>query len=164
MTTKRSLFGWAALLASTVVLVTAASAGAGPGKPGMKLAGAWQVTVNRPAPLTPVASLQIYNADGTGIETSNEPPTSRSPMFSSWERIGGRLYAATGVHFLFNPQTGEFLGTRKINRTIEVAKDGQSFTVVARVTTFGPSGNVLGTGVATAAGKRITVERIPDRP
>ena len=64
---------------------------------------------------------------------------------SSWERIEGRLYAATGMHFLFNAQTGEFLGTRKINRTIELAQDGQSFSLIGRATTFDPGGNVLAT-------------------
>ena len=40
-------------------------------------------------------------------------------MFSTWRHMGGRLYAATGVLFIFNPATGQFQGSRKINRTIE---------------------------------------------
>ena len=85
-------------------------------------------------------------------------------MFSSWKRIEGRLYAATGLHFLYNPQTGAFLGTRKINRTIELSQDGQTFKAVARVTTFDPNGNVVGQGVATGSAARLQVEQIPDRP
>jgi hypothetical protein len=128
------------------------------------IVGAWKQTVNRPAPLPPLRSLQVINRGGTAVEMSNEPPGSRSPMFSTWKRIGGRLYAATGEHFLFNPQTGEFQGTRKINRTIELARDGQSFQAVARVTTFDPQGNVVGTLVARASAERIQLEPIPDRP
>jgi hypothetical protein len=53
--------------------------------------------------------------------------------------MGGRLYSAIGVHFIFNPQTGGYQGTRKINRTIELSQDGQSYETVARVTTLDPS-------------------------
>ena len=94
------------------------------------LVGTWTQTVNRPAPLPPLQSIQVFNRGGTGVETSNEPPGTRSPMFSTWKHMGGRLYAATGVHFVFSPATGEFQGTRKINRTMELAQDGQSFETV----------------------------------
>jgi hypothetical protein len=129
-----------------------------------QLAGTWQVIVNRPAPLPPLRSLQIFTSDGSAIETSNEAPSSRSPLYSSWERNSGRLYSATGVHFLYNPATGEFVGTRKINRTIELSEDGQSFAAIARVTTLDPNGNVLGSGTATASGERLLVEQIPAQP
>src|SRR5262249_23570154 len=100
-----------------------------------RLAGTWVSTVVRPAPLPPLRSLQFFKGDGTAIEPSNEPSASRSPLFSTWKRIGERLYSASGTHFIFNPQTGEFLGTRKINRTIELASDGQTLKAVARFTT-----------------------------
>jgi hypothetical protein len=78
--------------------------------------------------------------------------------------MGGRLYAATGVHFVFNPATGEFQGTRKINRTMELAQDGQSYETVARVTAFDASGNVVATFTARASGERMQLEPNPDRP
>ena len=64
------------------------------------------------------------------------------------------------MHFLFNAQTGALIGSRKIDRTIELSEDGQSFTAVARVTTFDPNGAVLGVGTATSSGTRMRVERI----
>lgn len=131
---------------------------------GNQLAGAWQATVIPPAPQPPVHSLQVYNGDGGWVETSNQDPATRSAMYGAWERIGRRLYAATGVHYLFNRQTGAYLGTRKINRTIELARDGQSFSIIARVTTLDPDGNVLGSFVATSSGERMQVERIPEQP
>ena len=85
-------------------------------------------------------------------------------MVGSWERIHGRLYASTGVHFLFDPQTGAYVGKRKINRTLEVAEDGQSFALVARVTTFDANGNVLGIFAVRGSGERLQVELIPDEP
>jgi hypothetical protein len=38
------------------------------------LVGTWTQTVNRPAPLPPLQSIQVFNRGGTGVETSNEPP------------------------------------------------------------------------------------------
>jgi hypothetical protein len=120
--------------------------------------------VNRPAPLPPVHSLQVITADGGMIETSNEPPTSRTAQYGSWERVEGRLYAVTGVHFRFNPQSGAYLGTQRISSMRQLSEDGQSFTAVARVTVLDPDGNVVASFSATASGTRMHVERIPDQP
>jgi hypothetical protein len=128
------------------------------------LVGAWTQTVILPAPLPPLRSIQVFNRGGTAVETSSEPPATRSPMLSTWKHLGGRLYAATGEHFIFNPQTGALQGTRKINRTIDVAQDGQSYATVARVTTFDPLGNVVATFVARATAERMQLEPIPDLP
>jgi hypothetical protein len=149
---------------ASMVAAAAPSASHGTTPNGNRLAGTWTATVNRPAPLPPIRSMQIFHRDGSAIETSNEPPATRSPMYSSWERIEGRLYAATGVHFLFDPQTGAVTGTRKISRTIELSQDGQTFKAVARVTTFDASGNVVGQGTALATAERVQIEPISDRP
>jgi hypothetical protein len=128
------------------------------------LAGTWESTINLPAPAPPVQSLQVYNRNGGWVETSNQDPRSRSAMYGSWERIHERLYAATGVHFLFNPETGAYIGTRRINRTVELSDDGQTFKLVAKVTTFDTNGNVLGTFTVRGTGQRLQTERIPEQP
>ncbi len=104
----------AAILSAIVLvaLTTVVAAGAVPAaartsstakSEGNQLVGTWQVTVNRPAPLPPLTSLQVFTSDGSFIELANERPATRSAQYGSWERIAGRLYAASGVHFLFNP-------------------------------------------------------------
>ena len=164
MTSKRVLL-WITTFVVFVAAATGAiaSAGATSGGAGNRLAGTWQSTVIPPAPRLPIHSLQVYTGTGSWVETSNEAPTTRSAMLGSWERIDGRHYAATGVHFLFDPQTGAFLGTRKINRTFELAQDGQSFSGIAHVTTYDPIGNVVGSFVAAASAERLQVE-IEDAP
>jgi hypothetical protein len=168
--TRKPVVALVAVAAAVTAVVVAAAAftpsGSASGTHGSAndLVGAWEQTVQRPAPLPPLRSLTVFDRGGTAVEMSNEPPASRSPMFSTWKRIGGRLYAATGEHFLFDPQTGGFAGTRKINRTIELAPDRQSYRVVARATTFDPAGNVVATLTATASGRRIQLEQIPERP
>ena len=161
----------AALMVAALIVMVAAgaaitpsgSASSGHASPN-GLVGAWTQTVTPLAPLPPLRSIQVFNRGGTAVETSSQPPATRSPMLSTWKHLGGRLYAVTGVHFTFNPETGALQGTQKINRTIEVAQDGQSYATIARVTTFDTLGNVIGAFVARAKAERMQLEPIPDLP
>jgi hypothetical protein len=164
MTKRAAVAGIVAVLAMAALAVATGSglAGAAGESSGNQLIGTWQVAVNRPAPLPPLQSLQVFTDEGSVIETANE--SGRTAAFGSWEHINGRLYASTTVFFRFDPQTGAYLGTRKVNRTHELAQDGQSFSHVARVTTYDPNGNVLDAFVARATAVRMQVERIPDEP
>jgi hypothetical protein len=103
-------------------------------------------------------------SDGSWIETSNEPPATRSSQYGSWERVDGRLYASTGAILRFDPQTGAQIGSMKINRTMRLSQDGQSMAVVARATTYDLQGNVIASFPVVASGERLQVERIPDEP
>jgi hypothetical protein len=163
VTRKRSLLCAIALVVATAVVGTAASAGASPGDAGNQLAGAWNVTVRRPAPLPPLASLQVFTSDGSVIEMSDEPPATRSPQFGTWERVEGRLYAASAVVFRFDP-TGAHVATIKINRNIRLSEDGQTFRQTARATTYDLNGNVISSFPVVGDGERMQVERIPDQP
>ncbi len=138
-----------------------ASAGASSGN---QLAGTWEVAVNRPPPLTPLRSVQVFSGSGSVIEMANEWSATRTASHGSWERIDGRRYAASSVFFRFNPQTGADLGSQKIDRTILLAQDGQTFTHVARVTILDRDGNVSASFIARGSGARMQVERIPDQP
>jgi len=146
-----------------------AAAGQDPGRGrwdgGNRLAGTWNVTVNRPPPLTPLKSLQVFTDDGGVIEMANEWPATRTASYGVWEPVEGRLYAATSVFFRFDPQTGAYLGTTKITRTIELAPDGKTFTLVGRFSLLDAAGNVVAANLRTAGtGERMQVERIADRP
>ena len=95
----------------------------------------------------------------------NEWPASRIAAYGTWERLSGRLFAGTAVVFRFSPQSGAYLGAMKINRTIQVAEDGQTFMQVARVSLFDPEGNVITANLRmTATGARTQVEAIADLP
>jgi hypothetical protein len=158
-----------ALVALTIVVVAGAAitpAGTASNRhSGNRLAGTWILTVNRPAPEPPLTSLQIFTADGSFTEWANDSSgAARSPMYGSWERIGGRLYAGTGMFFRYNPQTGAHIGALKVNRTIRLSHDGQSLTVVGRAMVLDLSGNVLASFPVTATGVRMQVERIAEQP
>jgi hypothetical protein len=141
MSKKATVAGVLAVLATAMIGAGAISsaAGARAESSGNRLTGPWMV------------------------ESANDT-SARSPAYGSWERLEGRLYAATSVFFRFNPQTGAFIGSQKINRTIQLAEDGQSFTAVARVLVLDPDGNVIATFSVRSSGHRMEVERIPDLP
>jgi hypothetical protein len=165
MTSKRSLLGAVALVAAVAAVSTGAIASAGASSDaGNQIAGTWSVTVNRPAPLPPLASLQVFTSDGSWIEMANESQATRTAQYGSWERIEGRLYAASGVIFRFHPETGAHVATMKINRTMRLSEDGQTMTVAARATTYDLNGNVIASIPVVATGERLPVERIPDVP
>lgn len=169
MTPKRAI---AILALVAVVIVIAAGAAIVPAgtasnqqSSGNQLAGTWIATVNRPAPLPPLTSLQVYTDDGSFVEWANDASgAARTAQFGTWERIGGRLYAGSGTFFRFNPATGAHVGSMKINRTIRLSDDGQSFTTIARVQTLDLSGNVVGGFVALSTAVRMQVERIAEVP
>ena len=161
----RKLLWATTLVAFVVAFGTGAMAAAGEdtGDAGNRLAGTWNVTVNRPAPLPPLASLQVFTADGSWIEMANEPQAARTAQYGTWERINGRLYAASGVIFRYDP-TGAHVATMKINRNMRLSADGQTMTVAARATTYDLNGNVITSFPVRATGERMKVERIPDEP
>ena len=165
MTRKRSILGAFALLAlvASVAVGGASTAGASDGDSGAQITGTWTATINLPAPAVPLRSLQVFSAGGGFVEMSNEPQASRTAQYGSWERIGGRLYAATGIVLRFNP-AGVHVATMKIDRTIRLSDDGQSMTWAARVTVTDPAGNVQQTFPVRASAERLQVERIPDEP
>lgn len=166
MMRKKSVIGAIALLALTVMVGAGAiSAAAGDDRRDQGangLVGSWEVSVDRGPQLPPVKSLHTYTRGHALVETANLP--NRSPSQGAWEHVKGRLYATTHIFFRFDP-TGAYLGTQKINETVRLAQNGESFTAVAISTLFDPNGNVVVSGLrATIAGQRIHVERIPDQP
>jgi hypothetical protein len=162
---RKLLLGLVAAVVTAAVGVGAvSSAGASSVDAGNQLAGTWVVTVNRPAPLPPLTSLQVFTSDGSVIENANEASASRTESYGSWERVSGRLYAASAVMFRFNPQTGAHVATMKINRNIRLSEDGQSLVHAARATTYDLAGNVVASFPVVATGERMQIEHIPDQP
>jgi hypothetical protein len=159
LTSKRTLI---AALASGVAAAAVAVGGIGTAdatsqRSGSQLAGTWNVTLNRPAPMPPLASLQVYTGEGSMVESGSDS-ASRSPQYASWRRVAGHRYAATGQFFLFDLQTDAFVGKAKINRTITLSDDGKSFTFRGRATVYGPNGNVVASFPVSGSGQRLRVE------
>jgi hypothetical protein len=169
MITKRSVVATITLLALTAMGTTAAmSASAAKTPPkasaAFSLVGTWDVTLSIPGQ-PPGRVLATFAGDGTTVESAAAPPATRGASHGVWERIEPGLFAVTRVFFRFNPQTGAFLGTQKVHATVRVAGDRETFSAVSISEQRDPAGNVVLAGLrGTAAGSRMHVEQIPDRP
>jgi hypothetical protein len=160
---RKSVASVVALVAVTGAIATAASAGVSSGGSGNQLAGTWVVTVNRPAPLPPLTSLQIFTSDGSVIEHANEAPASRTDAYGSWERVEGRLYRASALMFRFD-LSGTHVATLRITRNIRLAENGRSFTHAGRAIAYDLDGNVVASLPVSASGVRMEIEKTSEQP
>jgi hypothetical protein len=152
------------LIALTALVAAGTTVGIASGRSQTdSLTGTWMVTIPRPAPLPPLTSLQVFTSGGGVIEMANESPAGRTAQYGRWERIQGRLYAASGIIYQFDDQ-GKFMSTAKINRTIELGRDRNTLTYVARVAVYNTNDKMVTSFVARATGVRMPIERIPDVP
>lgn len=158
---------------AAVAAVIGVAAGTATGSPAdshaNRLAGTWVVTIPRPAPLRPIIVYQHWNSDGTylsysGNGTLGDSPAGRSNEFGSWERVEGRLYASSGSWLRYDTQTGAHIGSTRIDRTLRLSDDGESFAVVGRVRVLDLDGNVISTALVRTSGERMQIERIADEP
>ena len=175
-----------ALLATAVLVVLAALFGAGViatsavAEPrsvsNSTLTGTWNVTVNRPAPhgrvggrlahpvtLPPLKSVQVFTSSGAMIEMANEPQARRTAQYGAWERIDGRLYAASGTFYRFD-SLGKVRGHHEGQQDDRAGGRWKHFPAHRageRLRRERPSGKSV---VAKASGVRMPVERISDVP
>lgn len=166
--TRKRWFAAAAML--VFVLSTAAGAASapsakrGPNAGLAPLVGTWDVVLSLPG-APPGRVLATFMADGTTVESASAPPATRGASHGAWKKIGPSLFSVTRIFFRFNPQTGAFLGTTKVNATARVARDRRTFSAVSLSELRDPAGTVVASGLrGTAQGSRISAEEIPDRP
>lgn len=153
----------AAVVAVTVGAVSAAASERDAGFgfdffPQPAIVGTWDVTLTLPGPTTGRV-LATFEGDGTTVESAAVPGTLRGASHGVWERLDRRLFSVTRVFFRF--ENGAFVGTTKVNATVRVSADDESFTAVSVSELRGPGGNLIVGGIrGTAVGTRMHVERM----
>lgn len=164
---KRTALGIvaAALLTSAIsgVGISAASSGS------KGIDGTWLVTIHREAPPpgqpANIEALINYASGGALTESSNSGILRRTVGYGEWERIGERLYASSHVSFQFNPTTGAYVGTARLDRKVLLSEDGLTFVGVSRLDVFDINGNlVAGDLRATEVGRALEIKVIADLP
>ena len=160
------------LIIAAVLLLIASVAGsatssASSGTKGIE--GTWQVKIHRdtPPPGQPadIEALINYAAGGTLTESSNSGILRRTVGYGEWERIGERLYASSHISFSFNPTTGAYAGTSRLDRKVLVSEDGLTFVGVARLNVFDVDGNLVVANSRTSElGRALEIQVIDDAP
>jgi hypothetical protein len=166
---RRSLVGGLTVLtvaaAVLVALATAAVPAMGAKRPSQPvqantIVGSWDVVVTIEGQ-PPFRALATFEEGGTTVESPAASPTLRSAGHGVWARTGSNVFAMTRLFFRFNPATGAYLGTTKVNATVTVSTDRKSFTAVSRSEMRDPTGALVVGGLrSTALGTRMQVERI----
>ena len=124
--------------------------------------GVWQTAVTprncqTGQPVAPTFhGLFTFNQGGTLSEfgvVAN--PAQRSPGHGLWQREQGWNDYSLKFTFLRYDASGAFIGTQKVTATLELGASGDEFTTNGAVEIFDASGNLVGTGCATAVGTRF---------
>ena len=125
--------------------------------------GVWRTTVTprncQTGQLFP--SLQgvfTFNQGGTMAEYGIGPgssPALRSPGHGVWEREHGWQDYSFAFTFYRYDASGVFLGSQKITATLELDAAGDTFASRSAIEILDVNGAVVGTGCATAVGRRF---------
>ncbi len=124
--------------------------------------GVWQTAVTprncqTGQPVAPtIHGLFTFNQGGTLSEfgvVAN--PALRSPGHGLWQHEQGWNDYSLKFTFLRYDASGAFIGTQKVTATLELDASGDGFTTNGVVEIFDASGNLVGTGCATAVGTRF---------
>lgn len=85
----------------------------------------------------------VFNAGGTLLDTSTDPPATRGPAFGVWtyDPRSGRHVAQMRL-YRYNPD-GSFAGAAQVRRTLTLSADGDTATGTFTGRILGPNEEVL---------------------
>jgi hypothetical protein len=125
--------------------------------------GVWRTVVTprncqTDEPLGSLSGLFTFNQGGTMSEYGIGPgssPALRSPGHGVWQREPGwQEYSFAFTYYRYSA-TGVFLGSQRVRAGLELDANGDEFATRSTIEVLDANDNVIGTGCATAAGKRF---------
>ena len=145
------------VLMMSVVALSVASA-ADPLQQSARLQGVWdsQATLTdcNGNILVVLRAFEAFHQGGTLTSTDNTPPTLHGIGLGTWQHVGVGKYTAPFQFFNFNAD-GTFAGTQKIERLIQIAADGNSYTSTVTFASYDPDGNLLFSGCGDEVATRL---------
>jgi hypothetical protein len=125
------------------------------------IAGSWLLTIN--AGGLPLKALASFTADGIflssaqGDVNTNPGAPTITPIHGVWAHNGGRQFLTTHLELGYSVQTGELIGTLKLQQTINLNEAGDEWNSTFRFTLFDPNGKALFSGDGRVQAQRIKV-------
>ena len=120
--------------------------------------GVWRTSVTprvcaTGAPITTAfPGILLFANGGTMTGTS----TAVTSVYGVWNRgAGAREYSFSSLAFRYDQATGTLLGTRRIDQTVTLAANGDSFTSTGTFQDNDLAGNSTASGCATSVGTRF---------
>ena len=131
-----------------------------PQQQGQRIVGVWDVAVTlrdcqTGNPVGAVRARNMFIAGGTLTElNARGNPSLRSPSFGTWHVGAQGTYSAVFRYSRFD-SAGTFTQTVKVTREIRLSRDANAFAASAFVEVFDVNDNLVLTGCATEAAKRL---------
>ena len=125
--------------------------------------GVWRTAVTprncqTGAAILTLSGLFTFNLGGTMSEYGIGPgssPALRSPGHGLWQREHGwQDYSFVFTYYRYDA-SGIFLGSQKVRATLELGEGGDEFASRSAIEFLDVNGAVIGTGCATAVGRRF---------
>ena len=129
---------------------------------GGQIEGTWRVQVTlrncqTGAEIRTFPAMLTFAQGGTLTGTSTVvAPSLRGGDFGIWQFDGHGSYSAVSEAFLFNG-AGVWSQTQRINQTITLSQDANTFSSNAHTEFFDTAGNLLSSGCATAVATRMSL-------
>lgn len=125
-----------------------------------QLAGTWLSTVTLLTPPPGVdptfLALDTFTRGGGLLVSSNQSnPSLRSLAHGEWSQTGNRRFASTFSWFRFDG-AGKPIGMQRVQRTMVLSADGNSFESTDTVQVLAPDGTVIASAQATEVAYRIS--------
>ena len=122
--------------------------------------GTWNVVVDswncaNNVPISSgVASIGLFNADGTRHETNATNPALRSPGYGNWHRVAKGEYEFAFKFYRFDA-TGANIGSTIIRHTLYLSPDGTEYYSIGPAEIVNPAGIVVFTACSEATATRF---------
>ena len=126
-----------------------------------RLEGTWRVEITlrvcqTGAEIRRFPALSTFAKGGTLHATAaGASPARVGPDYGIWWSTAEHSYAAVSEALLFGP-TGDWTGTQRVTRAIEIGDDPDTLTADTSVEILDVNRNLVGTGCATAVGVRLS--------
>ena len=129
-----------------------------PGDRRHAIEGAWssEVTITNCQGTTErqFQALNLFQAGGTLTDTDNQPPTTHGPAIGTWRHHGGATFSSVFQFYRFNSD-GSFAGSNRVERTITMGADRNSFTSTIDVSVLDPMGTQVGAACGSETAARL---------
>jgi hypothetical protein len=149
MSRLTTTFGLTLALLLAACIPQFSAAGQGENKRGPKgLEGTWRVQITIRNCQTGDAvrtfpALSTFARGGTlNTVTAGSSPARVSADYGVWRHTGGHTYSAVSDALVFGP-AGEWVGTQKVQRAIEIGEDPDELTATVSAQFIGPDGNPI---------------------
>ena len=132
------------------------------------IVGSWFCTVSAPDNAPPFDSFKaLWSMTGDGILVSSAqgdvtptPFPTTSTAYGAWTQTGRRQFAASFIAILYDSQTGENMGSIRLNQSMTLSDTGLEWSGPFQAKVLDPDGNLIAMLNGSISATRIAVQAL----